>query len=154
VQVDFQLPERFGLEYVAADGSRQRPIMVHRGAFGAMERMIAYLIEQYAGAFPTWLAPQQVAVLPITDAHVPYAEQVAARLRKARIRVDLDARPERVGRKIAEARTRRVPYMAVVGGREAEAGTVQVRNRAGEQTTEPLEEFAQRVTQEIAERRR
>jgi len=154
VQVDSQLPERFGLEYVAADGSRQRPVMVHRGAFGAMERMIAYLIEHYAGAFPTWLAPQQVAVLPITDAHVPYASQVAERLRRARVRVEVDERAERVGKKIAEARNRRVPYMAIVGGREAEAGTVQVRDRAGEQSTEPLEEFAARLTAEIAERRR
>ncbi len=154
VQVDFQLPERFGLEYVAPDGSRQRPVMVHRGAFGAMERMIAYLIEQYGGAFPTWLAPTQVAVLPITDAHVPYAEEAAARLRRARVRAEVDARAERVGRKIAEARARRVPYMAVVGAREAEAGTVQVRNRAGEQSTESLDDFVARLTQEIAERRR
>jgi threonyl-tRNA synthetase len=154
VQVDFQLPERFGLEYVAADGTRRRPVMVHRGAFGAMERMIAYLIEHYAGAFPTWLAPLQVAVLPITDAHLAYANEVAARLRCSRIRVEVDDRPERVGKKIAEARTRRVPYMAVVGGREAEARTVQVRDRAGEQSTEPLEEFAGRVALEIAERRR
>src|SRR5262249_3253640 len=154
VQVDFQLPERFGLEYVAADGSRQRPVMVHRGAFGAMERMIAYLIEHYAGSFPTWLAPVQVAVLPITDAHAPYARQVAERLRRARVRGAGDDRPERVGKKIAEARSRRVPDMAVVGGREAEAGTVQVRDRAGEQSTEPLEEFAGRLVQEIAERRR
>jgi threonyl-tRNA synthetase len=154
VQVDFQLPERFGLEYVAADGSRRRPVMVHRGAFGAMERMIAYLIEHYAGAFPTWLSPVQVAVLPITDAHVAYAGEVAACLRRTRVRVEVDDRPERVGKKIAEARGRRIPYLAVVGGREAEAGTVQVRNRAGEQSTEPLADFAQRVTLEIAERRR
>jgi threonyl-tRNA synthetase len=154
VQVDFQLPERFGLEYVAADGTRQRPVMVHRGAFGAMERMIAYLIEHYAGAFPTWLAPQQVAVLPITDAHVPYASQVAERLRRSRVRVEVDDRSERLNKKIAEARVRRVPYMAIVGGREAEAGTVQVRNRAGEQSTEALEDFATRLAAEIAERRR
>jgi threonyl-tRNA synthetase len=154
VQVDFQLPERFGLEYVAADGSRQRPVMVHRGAFGAMERMIAYLIEHYAGAFPTWLAPVQVAVLPITDAHAPYAGEVAACLRRARVRVEVDERPERVGRKIAEARARRVPYVAVVGGKEAGAGTVQVRDRAGEQSTELLADFAARLALEIAERRR
>ncbi len=154
VQVDFQLPERFGLEYVAADGGRRRPVMVHRGAFGAMERMVAYLIEHYAGAFPTWLAPVQVKVLPITDAHAPYAGEVAARLRRSRVRVEVDGRPERVGKKIAEARGQRVPYMAVVGGREAESGTVQVRNRAGEQSSEPLEAFAQRVAMEIAERRR
>jgi threonyl-tRNA synthetase len=154
IQVDFQLPDRFDLEYVAADGSRRRPVMIHRGAFGAMERMIAFLIEQYGGAFPTWLAPEQVAVLPITDAQAEYARCVSERLRASRIRVELDSRAERVGKKIAEARSRRVPYMAVVGGREEEAGTVQVRNRAGEQSSEPLEEFAQRVVAEIAERRR
>jgi threonyl-tRNA synthetase len=154
VQVDFQLPERFGLEYVAADGSRQRPVMVHRGAFGAMERMVAYLIEHYAGAFPTWLAPLQVAVLPITDEHVPYAEEVAECLRHSRVRVEVDDRSERVGKKIAEAQSRKVPYMAVVGGRETEARTVQVRNRAGEQSAEPLEVFVQRVVQEIVSRRR
>ena len=154
VQVDFQLPERFGLEYVAADGSRQRPVMVHRGAFGAMERMVAFLIEHYAGAFPTWLAPVQVAVLPITDAQAVYAAAVAERLRRSRVRVEVDDRSERIGKKIAEAQAHKVPYMAVVGGREAEAGTVQVRNRAGKQSSELLEDFAQRVAQEIAERRR
>jgi hypothetical protein len=106
--VDFQLPERFGLEYVAADGSRQRPVMIHRGAFGAMERMIAYLIEHYAGAFPTWLAPVQVAVLPIADAQVPYAKEVAGELRRCRVRVDVDERSERVGKKIAEAQARKI----------------------------------------------
>ena len=154
VQVDFQLPERFGLEYVTADGGRERPVMVHRGAFGAMERMIAYLIEHYAGAFPTWLAPVQVAVLPITDAHVAYAIRVAQRLRRNRVRVELNDRSERVGKKIAEAHARRVPYMAIVGGREIESETVQVRARDGQQSTEPLEEFASRITAEIAERRR
>jgi threonyl-tRNA synthetase len=151
VQVDFQLPERFDLEYVAADGARRRPVMVHCGQ-GAMERLIAFLIEHYAGAFPSWLAPEQVAVLPITDAQLEYARCVAERLRALRIRVELDSRPERVGKKIAEARARRVPYMAVVGGREEEAGTVQVRNRAGEQSSEALDEFARRVAAEIADR--
>jgi threonyl-tRNA synthetase len=154
VQVDFQLAEAFDLTYVGSDGQRRRPVMVHRGAFGAMERMVAYLIEQYAGAFPTWLAPVQVAVLPITDAHVPYATEVAARLRAARVRVNVDDRPERVNKKIALARAEKVPYMAVVGGREAEARTVQVRDRADEQSTEPLDEFVSRLTQEIGERRR
>jgi threonyl-tRNA synthetase len=154
VQVDFQLPERFGLEYVTADGARERPVMVHRGAFGAMERMIAYLIEHYAGAFPTWLAPVQVAVLPITDAHVAYAIRVAQRLRRARVRVELNDRSERVGKKIAEAHARRVPYMAIVGGREIESETVQVRARDGQQSTQPLEEFVSQITAEIAERRR
>src|SRR5205807_4105344 len=153
VQVDFEQPERFNLEYVAADGTRQRPVMVHRGALGAMERMVAYLIELYAGAFPTWLAPVQVAVLPITDAHAEYAREVAAQLLRSRIRVDVDDRSERLNRKIAEARARKVPYMAVVGGREAEARTVQVRNRAGQQSSEPLEAFAERLLTEITEKR-
>src|SRR5256884_3498807 len=141
VQVDFQLPERFGLEYVAADGTRQRPVMVHRGAFGAMERMMAFLIEHYAGAFPTWLAPEQVAVLPITDAHQEYARCVAERLRASRVRVELDARPERVGKKIAEARGRGGPYRLVVGGKEAEAAPGPGANRAGQQATEPHGRF-------------
>ena len=154
VQVDFQMPERFGLEYVAPDGSRRRPVMVHRGAFGAMERMIAYLIERYAGAFPTWLAPVQVVVVPITDANLPYARGVTERLRRDRVRVELDDRPERMGRKIADARERRVPYVLVVGAREAEAGTVSVRDRAGAQTTVGLEDFCSRLLAEIAGRRR
>jgi threonyl-tRNA synthetase len=152
VQVDFQLPERFGLEYVAADGTRQRPVMIHRGAFGAMERMMAYLIEHYAGAFPTWLAPVQVAVLPIADAQMAYAEQVAGELRRCRVRVEVDDRSERVGRKIAEAQARKIPYMLVVGRREAEAGQVSVRNRAGDQTSETLQDFKTRLLTEISER--
>src|ERR1700716_568704 len=152
VQVDFQLPERFGLEYVAADGSRQRPVMIHRGAFGAMERMIAYLIEHYGGAFPTWLAPVQVAVLPIADAQVPYAEEVAEELRRCRVRVEVDDRSERVPRKIAEAQARKVPYMVVVGRREAEAGQLSVRNRSGDQSTETLDDFKTRLLAEIAEK--
>jgi threonyl-tRNA synthetase len=153
VQVDFQLPELFGLEYVAADGSRQRPIMIHRGAFGAMERMVAYLIEQYAGAFPTWLAPVQVAVLPIADAQLEYAREVEQQLRRHRVRVELDDRSERVGKKIAEAQARKVPYMLVVGKREAASGEVSVRDRAGEQVSRPLADFLGDLLAEIAERR-
>ena len=153
VQVDFQLPERFDLEYVAEDGSRQRPIMVHRGAFGAMERMIAYLIEKYAGAFPTWLAPLQVAVVPIADRHVEYARKVADELRRARLRVEVDDRSERMGKKIRDAQARKVPYMAVVGDAEQEGGHVNVRNRAGEQSDEPVEAFVGRLALEVAERR-
>ncbi len=154
VQVDFQMPERFGLEYTAADGSKQRPVMVHRGAFGAMERMVAYLIEQYAGAFPTWLHPVQVAVLPISEASAGYAREVVARLRIARVRVLLDDGPDRIGRKIRDLQRQRVPYMAVVGEREAESGEVSVRNRAGDQREEGLEDFLGRLLVEIAERRR
>jgi threonyl-tRNA synthetase len=153
VQVDFQLPELFGLEYVAADGSRQRPVMIHRGAFGAMERMVAYLIEHYAGAFPTWLAPVQVMVLPIADAQLEHAGEIAHELRRCRIRVEVDERSERVGRKIAEAQARKVPYMLVVGRREAESGILSVRDRSGAQSSESLEGFRSRLLAEIAERR-
>jgi len=154
VQVDFQLPERFDLEYVAEDGSRRRPVMVHRGAAGSMERLFSYMIERYAGAFPTWLHPVQVIVIPITDAEGEYARQVAGRLRDARLRFEVDDRSERMQRKIRDAQARKVPYMAILGGREAESGHVNVRDRSGNQTDESLEEFVRRVVQEVAERRR
>jgi len=154
VQVDFQLPERFDLEYVAEDGSRQRPIMVHRGAAGSMERLFSYLIERYAGAFPTWLHPVQVVVIPITDGEREYARNVAERLRKLRLRVEVDDRSERMQRKIRDAQARKVPYMAIIGGREAESDRVNIRDRAGRQTDEHVEEFAQRVADEVTERRR
>src|SRR5579872_4625783 len=154
VQVDFQLPERFELEYVAEDGSRRRPVMVHRGAAGAMERLFSYLIERYAGAFPTWLHPVQVVVIPITDAQAEYGKRVAAALRAKRLRVEVDARPERMQRKIRDAQGQKVPYMAIVGAREAETEHVNVRDRAGAQTDESLEEFCARVALEVAERRR
>ncbi|MEA2629633.1 MAG: threonyl-tRNA synthetase [Chloroflexota bacterium] len=154
VQIDFQLPERFELEYVAEDGSRQRPVMVHRGAAGSMERLFSYLIERYVGAFPTWLHPVQVVVVPITDAQHDYARAIEARLRKAKIRVEVDDRPERMQRKIRDAQARKVPYMTIAGAREAEAEHVNVRDRSGNQTDEPLEAFAQRVIEEVAERRR
>jgi threonyl-tRNA synthetase len=154
VQIDFQLPQRFGLEYVAEDGSRQRPIMVHRGAAGAMERLFSYLIERYAGAFPTWLHPTQVVVIPITDAQLEYAEKLAGRLRSLRVRVDVDRRGERMQRKIRDAQARKVPYMAIVGAREAETDHVNVRDRSGNQVDTPLEAFASMVATEVAERRR
>jgi len=154
VQVDFQLPERFDLEYVAEDGSRQRPVMVHRGAAGSMERLFSYLIERYVGAFPTWLHPVQVVVVPITDAQHEYARVIETRLRKAKLRVEVDDRPERMQRKIRDAQARKVPYMTIAGAREAEAQHVNVRDRAGNQTDEPLDDFVQRVALEVAERRR
>ncbi len=154
VQVDFQLPLRFDLEYVAEDGSRQRPIMVHRGAAGAMERLFSYLIERYAGAFPTWLHPVQVIVIPITDAQLDYAGRVADRLRSLRLRVDVDRRPERMQRKIRDAQARKVPYMAIVGAREAETEHVNIRDRSGGQVDSSLEAFASMVATEVAERRR
>jgi threonyl-tRNA synthetase len=154
VQVDYQLPKKFDIEYVAEDGSRQRPVMIHRGAFGAFERMVAYLIELYAGAFPTWLHPVQVVVIPITDSQEEYARTVADRLRKAKLRVEVDGRSERMQRKIRDAQSRKVPYMAIAGAREAETEHVNVRDRAGNQTDESLEAFVQRVELEVAERRR
>ena len=154
VQVDFQLPERFELEYVAVDGSRRRPVMVHRGAAGAMERLFSYLIERYAGAFPTWLHPVQVVVIPITDDQIEYGNAVAAQLKKLRLRVEVDGRSERMQRKIRDAQGRKVPYMAIVGAKEAEAQHVNVRDRAGNQSESSLEAFAGMVAAEVAERRR
>ena len=154
VQVDHQLPKKFNLEYVAEDGSRQRPVMIHRGAFGAFERMTAYLIEHYAGAFPTWLHPVQVVVVPITDAQNEYAQKVADRLRSHRLRVEVDERSERMQRKIRDAQARKVPYMAIVGAREAETEHVNVRDRAGIQVDSSLDSFASMVATEVAEKRR
>jgi threonyl-tRNA synthetase len=154
VQVDYQLPKKFELEYVAEDGSRQRPVMVHRGAFGAFERMTAYLIEHYAGAFPTWLHPVQVIVIPITDAQLDYARQVADRLRSHRLRVEVDERSERMQRKIRDGQARKVPYMAIVGAREAETEHVNIRDRSGTQVDSSLESFVSMVATEVAEKRR
>ena len=154
VQVDFELPQLFDLEYVAEDGSRRRPVMVHRGAAGSMERLFAYLIERWAGAFPTWMAPVQVAVIPITDEQNAYAGQVADRLRRAGVRVQVDASGERMQKKVREAKKMKVPYLAIVGGREVESGSVNVRDRSDRETPEPLEDFAARLAAEIAEKRR
>ena len=128
--------------------------MIHRGAFGAFERMTAYLIEHYAGAFPTWLHPVQVVVVPITDAQNEYAQKVADRLRSHRLRVEVDERSERMQRKIRDAQARKVPYMAIVGAREAETEHVNVRDRAGIQVDSSLDSFASMVATEVAEKRR
>ena len=154
VQVDFQLPQKFDLEYVAEDGTRKRPVMVHRGAAGSMERLFAYLIERWAGAFPTWMAPVQVVVIPITDEQNAYAGKVAERLRRENIRVQVDAESQRMQKKVREAKKMKVPYLAIVGAREVESGQVNVRNRADEETPEALEDFADRIAREIAEKRR
>jgi threonyl-tRNA synthetase len=154
VQVDFQLPERFDLEYVAEDGSRRRPVMVHRGAAGAMERLFSYLIERYVGAFPTWLHPIQVVVAPLTDAQHEYAKDVVATMRRAKLRVELDARSQKVDRKVRDAKLQKVPYIVVVGPRDAEAGMISVRDRADNRTEETADAFAQRVAVEVAEKRR
>ncbi|MCC6803500.1 MAG: threonine--tRNA ligase [Anaerolineae bacterium] len=142
VQVDYNLPERFELEYVAEDGSRQRPIMIHRAPFGSMERFIGILIEHFAGAFPVWLAPVQAVMIPITDRNVEYAESVAAKLREAGMRVDVDASKSRMGAKIAINRERQIPYLLVVGDRDAAAGNVSVRLRTDEDLgAMPVDQF-------------
>jgi threonyl-tRNA synthetase len=142
IQVDFHLPNQFELGYVAADGKEHRPVMIHRAIISTMERMVSYLIELYAGAFPVWLAPVQAAVLPITDRQLDYARQVKDRLGEAGIRATIDDRNEKVNLKIREAQLQKVPFMLVVGDREAEAGQVAVRNRKhGDLGPKPLEGF-------------
>ncbi|HEX8651367.1 MAG TPA: threonine--tRNA ligase [Pyrinomonadaceae bacterium] len=142
VQFDFNLPERFELEYIGEDNKPHRPIMIHRALFGSMERFFGVLIEHYAGAFPLWLAPVQVAVLPITDRINEYAERMAAQLRKAGLRVEANLRGEKIGAKIRDAQLQKVPFMLVLGDREAEAGLVAVRERArGDIGTMTLDEF-------------
>src|SRR2546423_11697127 len=153
VPVDFQLPQRFELEYVAEDGARKRPVMVHRGAAGSMERLFSYLIERYAGAFPTWLHPTQVVVAPIAGAQNEFAQQVAARLRASRIRVEVGQRSQRLDRKVLDAQLKKVPYIAVVGKDEVVSGHVNVRDRAGNRFDTPVEAFIAMVTTEVAERR-
>ena len=154
IQLDFQMPLNFDLEYVDEKGEKERPIMIHRVCFGSIERFIGILTEHFAGRFPTWLAPVQVKVLPVSEKSAEYAEGVYAALREAKIRVELDDRNEKIGYKIREARQiDRVPYMLIVGANEAENGTVSVRERATDSTTEmSLDEFIAKVTGEIAER--
>ena len=154
IQLDFQLPQNFELEYTAPDGSKQRPIMIHRAGFGSFERFTGMLIEQYAGKFPTWLSPCQVKVLPVSEKARDYAKEVGERLRAAGIRVKVDERDEKIGYKIREARSiDRVPYMLILGEKEAEAGNISVRDRSNETHQTSLEEFVASVTAEIAERR-
>jgi threonyl-tRNA synthetase len=147
VQFDFTLPQRFGLEFVAEDGKRHQPLMVHRALYGSIERFFGTLVEHYAGAFPVWLAPVQVVVMPITDRQQEYARKVHARLLAAGLRSHLDDRKEKVNLKIREAQLQKVPYMLVVGDREAEAGTVSVRHRKhADMGVKPLEQFVDDVT--------
>jgi threonyl-tRNA synthetase len=151
IQLDYQMPERFDLEYVGADNAVHRPIVIHRAIFGSFERFIALLIEHYAGAFPLWLAPVQVTVLPIADRHLPYAASVRDRLVAAGLRVEVDERYEKIGYKIREAQLQKIPYMLVVGDKEAAEGTVSVRARAGgDQGSSGLEEFLRATTSEVS----
>ena len=150
IQLDFQLPQRFELEYIGADGEKHRPIMIHRVVFGSIERFIGILIEHFAGAFPTWLAPVQVRVLPISDKYMDYAKKVEAQLDEAGIRVDVDTRSEKIGYKIREARKARIPYMLVVGEKEEVEGKVSVRSRfLGDEGQKDLGEFIAAIKEEI-----
>ena len=151
VQFDFTLPRRFELEYIAEDGKKHRPLMVHRALFGSVERFFGILVEHYAGAFPVWLAPVQAAVLPITDKQAAYASEVAEKLKAAGVRVTVDDRNEKVNLKIRDAQLQKVPYMLVIGGREAEAGQVAVRHRKrGDLGPVSTDDFLKTVTAEIA----
>ena len=153
IQLDMQLPERFELEYTGADGEKHRPVMIHRVVFGSIERFIGVITEHYAGAFPVWLSPVQVKVMPITDRTADYAKEVAAKLEAMGVRVETDLRNEKIGYKIREAQMQKIPYMLVVGDREAEAGAVAVRTRAGvDMGAMPFEDFAAKITQEIKDR--
>lgn len=153
IQLDFQLPLRFELEYTGAGGEKHRPIMIHRVAFGSIERFIGILIEHFAGAFPTWLAPVQVKVLPISDKYMDYAENVLAQLKDAGIRAELDSRAEKIGYKIREAQMQKVPYMLVVGAKEEESGLVSVRSRfEGDEGQKSTEEFIAALKEEIAQK--
>lgn len=150
VQLDFHLPERFDLKYIGEDGAEHRPVVIHRGVVSTMERFVAFLIEQYKGAFPTWLAPVQVKVIPVAPAHIDYADRVAEALNKALVRVDVDRRNEKMGYKIREAQTQKIPYMLVVGDKEIETESVNVR-KYGEQKSETiaLNTFIEAIKQEI-----
>ncbi|MDQ4145157.1 MAG: threonine--tRNA ligase [Actinomycetota bacterium] len=153
IQVDFQMPERFDLEYINEAGERVRPVMIHRALYGSIERFTGVLVEHFAGAFPTWLAPLQVAVIPISDRHIAYGEKVAQRLRSDRVRVELDSSDDTMGAKIRRHQLQKVPYMLVVGDAEEEAGTVAVRHRSSkDKSVLPLDEFAQAIVQEIEQR--
>ena len=150
IQLDFQMPERFDLTYIGEDGEKHRPVMLHRVIFGSIERFIGVLIENYAGAFPTWLAPVQVELLPISDSHVDYANEIKAKLEDVGIRVELDDRNEKIGYKIREAQLQKIPYMLVLGDKEKEAGTVGVRSRKdGDIGAMALDEFIAKVVEEI-----
>ena len=153
IQLDSQLPERFELEYVGEDGAKHRPVMIHRVVLGSIERFIGVITEHFGGAFPTWLSPVQVKVMPITDRSADYAKKVAAELDAAGVRVETDLRNEKIGYKIREAQSKKIPYMLIVGDKEAEAGTVSVRTRAGgDMGAVALEEFNDKLLEEIRTR--
>jgi threonyl-tRNA synthetase len=152
VQVDYNLPERFDLSYIGSDNKPHRPVMVHRAPFGSMERFCGVLIEHFAGNFPTWLAPEQVRLLPINDAVLPFVEEVEAKLKAAKVRVKIDAVSKKLGAKIRRAELDKVPFVGVIGGKEAEAGTVTVRSRVAKskEGTYPVAEYLDLILGQIA----
>ncbi|EEG76453.1 threonine--tRNA ligase [Dethiobacter alkaliphilus] len=155
IQLDFQMPEKFDIHYVGEDGQKHRPAVIHRVIYGSIERFMAVLIEHFAGAFPVWLAPQQVVVLPITDKHHQYAQTLVERFREAGVRAEADVRNEKIGYKIREAQVQKVPYMLVVGDKEMEAGQVSVRERAaGDVGSMEVDAFLAKITAEIANKQR
>jgi threonyl-tRNA synthetase len=153
VQFDFNLPARFGLEYVGEDGARHQPVMVHRALYGSMERFFGVLIEHYAGAFPAWLSPVQVVVIPISERHGDYARKIGGALKAEDVRVEIDLRNEKMNAKIREHALQKVPFLLVVGDKEAEANAVNVRTRGQEKTeTVPFADFQARLRKLIAEK--
>jgi len=151
IQVDYQLPQRFQLEYTAEDNTKQRPVMVHRAPFGSMERFVAVLIEHTAGHFPLWLTPDQVAILPISEKYNDYARQVQRQFDDEGVRAFVDDRNEKIGRKIRDNELKRVPYMVIVGEKESAEGLVSMRQQGGgEQATMPIADFVKRVNDEVA----
>ena len=151
VQLDFLLPEKFDLTYIGEDGKQHRPVVIHRGVVSTMERFVAFLIEEYKGAFPTWLAPVQVEIIPVSlDVHSEYAKELQEKMQQHKLRVDIDERDEKLGYKIREAQMQKVPYMLVIGDKELESGSVNVR-KYGEQNSEsmPFEDFLKLVQSEL-----
>ena len=154
LQVDFNMPERFDLEYTAADGSRQRPVVIHRALFGSIERFFAVMLEHYAGAFPAWLAPVQVVGIPIADEHVPYLQEVRTALRAEGIRVEVDAGDDRMQKKIRNAQKQKVPFMLLAGDDDMAKGAVSFRYRDGSQNNGvPIDEAVAEIVTAVRERR-
>ena len=150
IQVDYNLPERFQLEYMGSDNQKHRPVMIHRAPFGSMERFVAVLIEHTAGKFPLWLTPDQVAILPISEKYNEYAEQVKAYLKAHEVRALVDDRNEKIGRKIRDNEMKRIPYMLIVGEKEMENGEVSVRKQGeGDKGTMKYEDFAKILNEEV-----
>jgi threonyl-tRNA synthetase len=150
IQVDYNLPERFGLEYTGADNQKHRPVMIHRAPFGSMERFVAVLLEHTAGRFPLWLAPDQAVVLPISEKYNDYAFEVARQLNEADVRAIVDDRNEKIGKKIRDNELKRIPYLLVVGEKEAQNGEVSVRKQGeGDKGTMKIATFAANLTEEV-----